>query len=107
MEIKSVMRVAYWACLFVFALVLLVLDRAEKLGILFKLILIVLVSFLSAKFRLKDRYSFLSMILVIVAGIVLGAVLASDGAQMWALAFIYVVVFFLSCEVFEKKLLGV
>ena len=106
MEMKSVIRVAYWACFFLFALILLLLGRAE-LSLLFKAILVVLLAFLSAKFRLRDRYSFLSLITVIFAGIAIGAALASNGAQFWALAFLYVFLFFLSSEVFEKKLLGV
>ncbi|MBW2964349.1 hypothetical protein KY363_02720 [Candidatus Woesearchaeota archaeon] len=107
MEMKSVIRVAYWACFFLFALIMLILQRADKLGLSFKIILVVLLAFLSAKFRLEDRYSFLSIVVVLVAGIFIGAVLAGNAAQFWALAFVYVILFFLSCEVFERGLLGV
>ena len=107
MEIKSVIRVAYWFCLLLFALILLVLRHGEKLALLFKAILVVLLAFLSARFRLRERYSFLSIITVLIAGIFIGAALAANGAQFWALAFLFVVLFFLSCEVFERQLLGI
>jgi hypothetical protein len=69
--------------------------------------MIVLLAFISSMFRLEDRYSFLSIILVIAAGIFSGLMLAENGVQFWSFAFLFVIVFFLSCEVFERKLLGV
>lgn len=107
MEMKSVSRVAYWVSFFVFALILLILQQGDKLGLSFKIILVVLLAFLSAKFRLQDSYSFLSIVTVLVAGIFMGVVLAGNAAQFWALAFVFVILFFLSCEVFERGLLGV
>jgi Ca2+/Na+ antiporter len=84
-----------------------VFMTSARLTVFFRVILIVLLAFLSSMFRLEERYSFLSIVLTIVAGIFTGAVLANDFFQFWAFAFIYVIVFFLSCEVFEKNMLGV
>jgi hypothetical protein len=107
MEIQSVKRVAYWCSFFLFVLLLMLFMTAERLTVFFRVILIVLLAFLSSMFRLEERYSFLSILLTIVAGVFTGAVLANDFSQFWFLAFVYVVVFFLGCEVFEKNLLGV
>jgi len=107
MEIPSVKRVAYWITFFVFMFLLAVFMTADRLTLLFRVILVFLLAFLSSMFRLEYRYSVLSIALVILAGIATGAVLAGNMAQFWAFAFAYAVLFFLSCEVFERKLLGV
>ena len=71
------------------------------------MILVILFAVLSSMFRLAERYSFLSIMVVVLAGLAAGAVLANNAAQMWSFAFLYVILFFLSCEVFERNLLGV
>ncbi|MBN1544298.1 hypothetical protein JW898_02435 [Candidatus Woesearchaeota archaeon] len=107
MEMESVKRVVYWVTFFVLMLLLGVFMTAERLTVLFRVILVILLAFLSSMFRLERRYSFLSIVIVIVAGIFGGAVLANDSIQFWSFSFLYVLVFFLGCEVFERKLLGV
>jgi hypothetical protein len=107
MEILAIRRVAYWVSFFIFMALLLVFAVAERLPVLFRVILIVLLAFLSAMFRLEDRYSFLSFVITIVAGIATGAVLANNTPQFWVFAFMYIILFFLSCEVLERKLLGI
>lgn len=107
MEILAIRRFAYWVSFFIFMALLLLFSVADRLPVLFRVILIVLLAFLSAMFRLEERYSFFSFIIAIVAGIATGAVLASSTSQFWAFAFIYVILFFLSCEVLERKLLGI
>jgi hypothetical protein len=69
--------------------------------------MIILLAFLSSMFRLEERYSFLSIVIVIAAGLFSGMMLAETGLQFWSFAFLFVIIFFLSCEVFERKLLGV
>jgi hypothetical protein len=107
MEIEEIKRVAYWVCFFIFILLLMVFMTAERLTVLFRVILIILLAFLSSMFRLAERYSFLSILLVLVAAVFTGAVLANDASQFWSFAFLYVIIFFLGCEVFEKNLLGI
>ena len=107
MEILAIRKVAYWVSFFVFMALLLLFSVADRLPALFRAVLIMLLAFLSAMFRLENRYSFLSFLITMVAGIAAGIVLASNAAQFWAFAFMYVLLFFLSCEVLERKLLGV
>ena len=80
---------------------------ADRLPLFFRGVILVLLAFLSAMFRLEERYSFLSFMVVALAGLAAGAVLANNSVQVWVFTFLYVVVFFLSCEVFERKILGI
>ncbi|MBW2971671.1 hypothetical protein KY359_01420 [Candidatus Woesearchaeota archaeon] len=107
MELDGVKRVAYWITFFVVILILGIFMTADRLTVLFRVIIIMLIAFLSSNFRLKDRYSFLSIVLVLVAGLFTGAILANDATQFWSFSFLYIISFFLGCEVFEKKLLGI
>ena len=107
MEIASVKRSTYWICFFILLMVLALFVVSAQLTVFLKVILVILLAFLSSMFRLRERYSFLSLLLVILAGLVVGVVFAVDLTQVWYLAFTYVLAFFLSCGVFERKLLGI
>ena len=107
MEIEGIRRSAYWIIFFIFILILGLFMTAERLTILFRIILIILLAFLSSMFRLKDRFSVLSIALVVLAGLFSGAILANNTFQFWSFSLLYMILFFLSCEVFERKLLGV
>jgi hypothetical protein len=106
MDIKGTQRFLYWCIYLVFIIILLIGRTAEKVDLLFRVILILLLAFLSARFRLADLYSFLSIGVVVLAGFMIGAVLAEDAFQFWSFTFVFVVLFFLSCKVYDKKLLG-
>lgn len=103
---QSVMRTAYWFGFFIFLFFLALFLVVQELPLVFRVVLVVLLAFLSATFRLEERYSFLSLLVVVVAGLAAGAVFAGSAAQMWSLAFLYVIVFFIGCEVLERKILG-
>ncbi|MFC1741589.1 hypothetical protein ACFL3V_03570 [Nanoarchaeota archaeon] len=107
MEIETVKRCAYWFTYFIFMLVLAVFVTAERITVLFRVILTLLLAILSSRFRFEYRYSFLSIVVVVLAGIWTGAVLSNNAGQFWAFAFLFVIAFFLSCEAFERRLLGV
>ena len=107
MEMDGIRRAAYWITFFVFMLILALFMSAERLTLIFKLILLLLFAILSSMFRLKYRYSFISIALVIIAAFFLGAVIATGAIQFWIFAILFVVIFFLSCEVFERNMLGV
>ena len=104
MEIESIKRTIFWVIFFVFMLLLFLFMTSARLPLLFKLILIVLLGILSAMFRMEELFSFLSICLTCVAGVFAGAVLASTLAQFWIFAFVYVLAFFATSEVFEKKM---
>ena len=106
MELDSIKRTAYWIFFFVLMAVLGIFLTSARLSVLFRVILIILLAFLSSMFRLEDRYSFLSILLVLLAAVSTGFILSNDGSQFWSFAFLYTIIFFLGCEVFEKKLLG-
>jgi len=107
MEIQSIKRTIFWIAFFVFIALLGIFMASSRLTFLFKLITLVLLAFLSSMFRLEEIYSFLSIVIACFAGLFAGVILGSTAAQIWLLAFIYVIVFFLSCTFFEKKLLDV
>jgi hypothetical protein len=107
MELEGVKRVAYWISFFVLVFLLGIFMTADRLTILFRVILVILLAILSSMFRLEDRYSFLSIVVALAAGLFTGAILGNNAAQFWAFSFLYIIIFFLSCEVFERKLLGV
>jgi hypothetical protein len=107
MEIDGIRRAAYWICFFAFIAILGIFLTSDRLTVLFRVILIMLLAFLSSMFRLRNRYSFLSVCLVLLAALFSGMVLGNDASQFWSFAFLYIIVFFLGCEVFEKKLLGI
>ncbi len=105
MELEGVKRVAYWLTFFIFLAILGIFGTADRLSVVFRVILVVLLAILSCNFRLKDRYSFLSILLVLVAGLFGGAILANDAVQFWALSFLFIIAFFLGCELFERDIL--
>lgn len=107
MELERIKRLAYWVTFFVFILLLAVFMTAERLTVTYRVILIVLLAILSSMFRLENRFSFLSISLAIVAGIFTGVLLSNDHVQVWSFTFLYVMVFFVASELFERKLLGV
>jgi hypothetical protein len=107
MELESLKRLAYWICFFVIMLFMAVFMIADRLPWMFRAILVLLFAFLSAWFRLEQRYSFLSLVVVFISGLAIGTVMANNTPQMWSFAFMYVILFFLSCEVFERRLLGI
>jgi hypothetical protein len=107
MELDGVRRAAYWISFFVAMLLLWIFMTSDRLTVLFRVILIILLAFLSSMFRLRDRYSFLSIVVVLLAALFSGAILGNDASQFWSFAFLYVIIFFLGCEVFERKLLGI
>jgi hypothetical protein len=107
MEIEGVRRTTYWVTFFIVVIFFGIFMLAERLTVLYRVILIVLLALLSANFRLAKPYSVLSIIIVIAAGLFNGAILANNFAQFWLFAFLFVILFFLSCEVIERKLLGV
>jgi hypothetical protein len=105
MEIQGVKRTVYWVAFFLFMVILALSMISIRVSFVFRFLLILLLAFLSSMFRLEDIYSFLSIALTCIAGIFAGVVIGSGSAQIWLFAFTYVVVFFLSCYVFEKKML--
>ncbi len=109
MELEGVKRVAFWGTLFIFIALMGIFGTGDKISILFRVILITLLAILSAMFRLEDKYSVLSIVLVVIAGIFIGMMVAVTGysAQFWSFAFLFVIMFFLACEVFDRNLMQI
>lgn len=107
MELDTIKRVSYWIGYFIFMFILVVFLTASRLSLSFKIILIVLLAALSSMFRFEERFSMLSIMTAISAGMLTGAVLAGSMAQFWLFSVAYVVLFFICSEFFEKNILGV
>lgn len=107
MELEGVKRVFFWATLLIVVILMGVFVTADRLTVLFRVILVILLAFLSSMFRFKNRYSFLSIVLVLATALFTGAVLANDALQFWAFSFLFVIIFFVGCEIFERDLLKV
>jgi len=106
-EIEGVKKVTYWSILFLFLLITGLFVTAERLAVIFRVILVLLLALLSSKFHLEDRYAFLAVILTLAAGLWTGLMLANDAAQFWIFSFLFVVVFFLSCELWARNILKI
>jgi len=107
MEHEEVIRATYWLSFFVLVAILALVMISDRLSILFRIVLVLLLAFLSSMFRFEDRFSFVSIVVVLVAGFAAGTVLSDSPVQFWSLSFLYVIIFFLGCEVFERNLLGI
>ena len=107
MEIEQIKRTVYWISFFILSVFLALFMVSGRLSLLFRLILLLLLAFLSSMFRLEDRFSFIQIVLVVICGLVIGGVLSSDSAQFWPMSLLYMMIFYLGCEVFERNLLGV
>ncbi len=107
MEMEQIKRVAYWLFFFILALFLALFMTSDRISLLFRVILVLLLAFLSSMFRLEDRFSFLQILLVVLSGLVISVVLSNNAAQFWPMSLLYMMVFYLGCEVFERNLLGV
>ena len=103
MEIQSIRRTAYWIGLFVFITILALTMTGSRLHLSFKVLVVVLLGLLSAMFKFEELFSFLSIVISCIMGIFAGAVLASTAAEFWAIAFIFVLVYFIAGNFLSKE----
>ncbi|MBW2967006.1 hypothetical protein KY362_00825 [Candidatus Woesearchaeota archaeon] len=105
MELDGVRRVVYWVTYGIFMILVMLFMTAERLTLLFRVILLVLLAFLSSMFRFEEYYSAFALLVTVPLGFFTGAVLANNSTQFWALSFIWFIVFFGGCEILERKML--
>lgn len=107
MEIDTVKRVFFWVSMGIFLIILMVLGVSARIAFGFRVLIVLLIAFFSSYYRFDNKYSFISFLVTIFAGIIIAIVMASAMWQFWLFLVMFVVGFFLACMVVEKNLLGV
>ncbi len=106
MDLQGVKRASYWACFFIFMLILFLTLSSQRMTFFMRMIVIILLAFLSAFFRLEKVHGILSIALTCLAGTVIASILANSQVEFWLFAIIFIAGFFSSAYVWEKNLLG-
>jgi hypothetical protein len=107
METQSIRRTAYWFGLFIFIILLAIFMTGSRLSLIFRLLVVLLLGVLSAFFRFRDLFSFMSISVSCIIGVFAGAVFASSIVQFWLIAFLFVLTYFSSSRLLEKNVLGI
>ncbi|NQU79255.1 hypothetical protein HQ545_05825 [Candidatus Woesearchaeota archaeon] len=95
----------FWLTYFLFLIMFVLFSLADRLGLVVRVILVVLLAFLCVMFRF-ETYTF-TIVVAILAGILTGAAFAGSAAQFWLLSFLYVLIFFIISKFIDKGLFEV
>ncbi|MBT7902644.1 hypothetical protein HN587_02200 [Candidatus Woesearchaeota archaeon] len=102
-EVKS--RVwFFWGALYIFLLSIFLFGGANKLTFISKIIIIVLISLMSAKFSFSKDLPVIATILTIFTAIFVAFVLETSG-QFWGFLVLYLVAYYLLREAFKRGLI--
>jgi len=105
MEDKSVIEVWFWGFYYIILLLFFLFNLDNNLTILSKIIIVILLSFITAHFRYEKRFNTSGAVLIAIAGALLAEILNVNLGEFWLLLIIYIIGFYGSCQLFIKGII--